>query len=151
MTTLIEDDGGRAAAGYKGKEVGDCVTRAVTIATGMPYQDAYDMFAVACSKERYSKRRMARRASLKGVKTAAHGVSKSTYRKLIASLGWTWVPTMAIGSGCKVHLRANELPPGRLIVSVSGHMVAVIDGVVHDTYDSTRGGARCVYGYFFKP
>ena len=55
---------------------------------------------------------------------------------------------MKIGSGCRVHLRERELPSGRLIVSVSRHMVAVIDGVIHDTHDPSRGGTRCVYGYW---
>lgn len=64
--------------------------------------------------------------------------------------GWVWTPTMFIGSGCKVHLRGDELPAGRLIVSVSKHLVAVIDGVIHDTYDCSRNGTRCVYGYYRK-
>ena len=55
---------------------------------------------------------------------------------------------MAIGQGCKVHLRADELPTGRLIVAVSKHITAVIDGVIHDTHDCSRSGTRCVYGYF---
>jgi hypothetical protein len=55
---------------------------------------------------------------------------------------------MRVGSGCRVHLRADELPPGRLIVRVSKHVAAVIDGVIHDTFDCSRGGTRCVYGYF---
>jgi hypothetical protein len=66
-------------------------------------------------------------------------------------LGWTWTPTMAIGQGCRVHLRSDELPGGRLILSISRHVVAVIDGVTHDTYDPSRGGARCVYGYYSQP
>jgi hypothetical protein len=57
---------------------------------------------------------------------------------------------MRIGSGCMVHLRAEELPSGRLIVSVPRHLVAVVDGTIHDTHDSSRAGARCVYGYFQK-
>jgi hypothetical protein len=57
---------------------------------------------------------------------------------------------MHIGSGCRVHLRADELPPGRLIVEVSRHVVAVIDGVIHDLADPSRGGRRCVYGYFTR-
>ena len=69
-------------------------------------------------------------------------------RPYLQSLGWKWTPTMQIGSGCKVHLCADELPPGRLIVSVSRHLVAVIDGVVHDIYEDARGGTRCVYGYW---
>jgi hypothetical protein len=55
---------------------------------------------------------------------------------------------MSIGSGCKVHLCTEELPKGRLIVSVSRHLIAVIDGVFHDTHDCSRGGTRCVYGYW---
>jgi hypothetical protein len=42
---------------------------------------------------------------------------------------------MQIGSGCTVHLRADELPSGRLVVSVSKHLTAVIDGVIHDAHD----------------
>jgi hypothetical protein len=57
---------------------------------------------------------------------------------------------MAVGSGCKVHLRADELPSGRLIVRVSHHFAAVIDGVIHDTHDCSRGGTRCVYGYWVR-
>ena len=38
----IYDDGGRAEAGFKGK-TGDCCCRAIAIATGMPYKDAYDL------------------------------------------------------------------------------------------------------------
>ena len=34
-------DGGRATAGYKG-DAGDCVTRAIAIATEIPYQEVYD-------------------------------------------------------------------------------------------------------------
>jgi hypothetical protein len=45
---------------------------------------------------------------------------------------------------------ADELPAGRLIVRVSKHLVAVVDGVIHDTHDCTRAGERCVYGYFRK-
>jgi hypothetical protein len=66
-------------------------------------------------------------------------------------LGWVWTPTMQIGSGCTVHLRADELPPGRLVVSVSKHLTAVIDGVIHDTHDCSRRGTRCVYGYWQPP
>jgi hypothetical protein len=134
------NDGGRKAAGFKGK-AGDCVTRAIAIATGKPYQEVYDALNEAATGERTGRRK-------RGTSSARTGVYKRTWRKYIASLGWQWTPTMQIGSGCKVHLRADELPPGRIIVSVSRHMVAVIDGVLHDTHDSSRAGTRCVYGYF---
>ena len=53
-----------------------------------------------------------------------------------------------IGRGCTVHLRAEELPTGRLVVSLSKHVTAVVNGVIRDTHDPSHGGTRCVYGYF---
>jgi hypothetical protein len=135
----VYDDGGRQTAGYKG-ETGDCVTRALAIAAGMPYPDAYTLLNryVAAAERRRDGRQSSART----------GVFKPTTRRFLASLGWRWTPTMAIGQGCRTHLRASELPHGRLIVSVSKHLVAVIDGVIHDTHDPSRGGTRCVYGYW---
>ena len=68
----------------------------------------------------------------------------------MSSLGWRWVPTMQIGQGCTVHLRGDELPSGTLLVTVSKHYTAVIDGIIHDIYDPSREGTRCVYGYYHK-
>jgi hypothetical protein len=58
---------------------------------------------------------------------------------------------MQIGSGCRVHLRADELPGGRLVVALSRHSTEVIDGVIHDRHDCSREGTRCVYGYWRAP
>lgn len=140
----VYDDGGRADAGYKGK-TGDCCCRAIAIATGMPYKEVYDMINRYGSNERLTKKRV--RA---GKSNARTGVWKETARKIMTDLGWTWHPTMQIGSGCKVHLEDGELPNGKVMCLLSRHYVAVIDGVVHDTYDCTRDGNRCVYGYFTK-
>lgn len=143
MSHFIFDDGGRAAAGYKGS-AGDCVVRAIAIATQKPYQEIYDTINAHAKTERLTKRRRTR-------SSARNGVHKPTSRRYLELLGWTWTPTMQIGSGCKVHLRADQLPSGRLIVSVSKHITAVIDGVIHDTYDPSRDGTRCVYGYWREP
>lgn len=144
MSTAIEyqyDDGGRADAGYKGT-TGDCVVRAITIASGLPYQQVYDDLNVLAKDERprgHRKRSNART-----------GVQKPTIRRYMESLDFEWVPTMGIGTGCKVHLKADELPSGTLVVSVSKHLAAVIDRVLHDNHDSSRDGTRCVYGYWQK-
>jgi hypothetical protein len=45
------DDGGRAAAGFKGS-TGDCVTRAIAIATGKPYREVYDALNQVAKVER---------------------------------------------------------------------------------------------------
>jgi hypothetical protein len=136
------NDGGRAAAGYKGK-AGDCVTRSIAIVTEKPYQEVYDGLNLMAQGERTGSRK--RRKS-----NARSGVYRGTVRKYLEGLGWTWVPTMFIGQGTKVHLRAEELPSGRLIVAVTRHLTAVIDGVIHDTHNPDRDGMRCVYGYFWK-
>jgi hypothetical protein len=145
MTTWVQDDGGRAAAGFKG-EADDCVCRAVAIATGRPYREVYDAFNELGRGER---QRTSKRTGKAKKKSAARtGVYTPTLRRYMADLGWAWTPTMFVGQGCKVHLRADELPPGRLVVNCSRHIVAVVDGVVHDNHDSTRDGTRCVYGYW---
>ena len=138
-----QNDGGRKAAGFKGK-TGDCACRAVAIATGMDYRAAYDLLNQYAASEKASKRR-------RGKSNARTGYHTHTFKKIMADLGWQWVPTMGIGTGCTVHMRADELPAGRIIVNLSRHFAAVIDGVLHDTYDCTRGGTRCVYGYWHKP
>jgi hypothetical protein len=140
---FVYDDGGRAAAGFKGA-TRDCVTRAISIATSKPYKEIYDSINQVARSERRGKRKS-------GISSARTGVYKQTTKKYVESLGWRWTPTMQIGSGCRVHLCKGELPSGRLIVSVSRHVVAVIDGVIHDTHDCSRGGTRCVYGYWRAP
>jgi hypothetical protein len=139
----IHDDGGRTDAGYEGI-TGDCVCRAISIAAEIPYQRVYDLLNAAACSEQITKRRRTR-------SNARTGVHKGTIRRVLSSLGWEWHPTMFVGQGCKVHLRSAELPKGRLIVAVSKHLVAVLDGVIHDNHDPSRNGMRCVYGYWTKP
>lgn len=132
----VFDDGGRKAAGYKG-EADDCVTRAIAIATGMNYRDVYN--------------ELARRQQAKtGTRSARNGIVKDVWKKYLTELGWTWKPTMAIGSGTTTHLKRDELPTGTVICSVSRHMVTVVDGIIHDTHDPSRSGTRAVYGYWVK-
>jgi hypothetical protein len=135
------DDGGREAAGFSGK-TGDCVTRAIAIATEQPYQSIYDAINAQAKGMRQTKR-------VRG-SAARTGVSRTVYERYLAAQGWKWTPTMRVGSGCTVHLTPDELPKGRIIVRLSGHLAAVIDGVLHDTFDCSRDGTRCVYGYWSK-
>lgn len=133
---LVRHDGGREAAGYRGR-AGDCVVRAIVIGTGLTYEQVRQMVV-----ERMADLHRTYREK---------GVPREVYQDILTDLGWRWVPTMRVGQGCRVHLRADELPRGRLICRVSRHLVAVVDGVIHDTHDPSRGGTRCVYGYFEGP
>lgn len=138
----VYDDGGRSAY-FKGENVGDCVCRAIAIATESDYKQVYDRINELAKKEKRGRR--AKSSARNGVRPKmVHDILEGDY-------GWEWHPCMEIGSGCKVHLRKSELPAGRLVCRVSGHEVAVIDGVVHDTYDCSRDEERCVYGYWKAP
>jgi hypothetical protein len=172
MAGFIFDDGGRQAAGFKGS-AGDCVARAVAIASGRPYREVYDRLAAINAGHR-RKGKMRARTARSGILT-----SRIAFKRYMAELGFEWTATMTIGSGCRVHLVAEELPSGRLVCNLSGHLTAVIDGTIRDTYDPRRethyvrsgtGGAggprdlrpgewrnangicgvsrRCVYGYW---
>lgn len=128
---FVHNDGGRLAAGYKG-DANDCVVRAIAIATGDDYRSVYDMIAVITGA------------------SPRKGVRNDHTRHIMHHLGWKWHPTMHIGQGCKVHLNPDELPSGTIVVKLSRHIATVIDGVLHDTYDCTRDGTRCVYGYWSR-
>lgn len=136
----VHNDGGRAAAGFRGS-ARDCGVRAIAIAAELPYRDVYDaVFKLAREMGKGSPR---------------DGLSTKVMHEFMQQLGWTWTATVKIGSGCTVHMDAAELPPGRLILRVSKHYAAVIDGVLHDTYDSSESvwdpsTKRCVYGYWRK-
>lgn len=151
------DDGGRAVAGFRG-EAGDCAVRAAAIASGQPYGQLYARLVELAKRERKGKRK----------RTVSHprtGVFTATMKLLMAELGFEWVPTMGIGTGCRVHLADGELPDGTLVVLVSKHFTAVVGGVIRDTHDPRRttyevgrkDGVdykrtydRCVYGFWRK-
>lgn len=126
---FVYNDGGRNQY-YKADSVGDCVCRAIAIALGKDYKEVYDTIREVTGEN------------------PRNGLTKRATRKACGHFGGVWVSTMKIGSGCKVHLTEEELPKGRLVCNVSKHVTCVIDGVINDTYDCSRDGKRCVYGYW---
>ncbi|MES2585737.1 MAG: hypothetical protein V4536_02340 [Pseudomonadota bacterium] len=143
------NDGGREAAGFKGG-AGDCVVRAIAIAADLPYIQVYeDLRDANAAYANQRNDRLAKRLNAKGA-SPRNGNHRNVFHDYIVGHGFEWVPTMKIGAGCQVHLLANELPSGRLIVKVSKHLAAVIEGVIHDTHNPSRGGSRCVYGFYIK-
>lgn len=142
MIRFRATDGGRAAAGFKGN-ARDCAVRAICNAGGYDYRTIYDMVNEVAKSEKITKRKPSR-------SSAREGVWVDTMKEIMSRLGWSWKPTMGIGTGCNVHLNAEELPPGPLVVRVSKHYTAVVNGVLLDTYDCSREGRRCVYGYWTR-
>lgn len=125
----VYNDGGRSQY-FKAEGVGDCVCRAIAIVTEKDYKEVYNTIKEITDEN------------------PRNGLSKEATKKVCEYYGGKWVATMKIGSGCKVHLSKDELPDGRLICNLSRHVTCVIDGVIYDTYDCSRDGKRCVYGYW---
>jgi Protein of unknown function (DUF2786) len=126
----IYNDGGKAAS--KHDEVNDCACRAIAIATERPYHEIWDVFRVLLETEGPRRR---------------SGVDEKVQDKVMESLGWVWVNTT------RKHLREDDLPPGRLVVCIEGHSVAVVNGIIHDTWNPSRkknGKPPYVYGYYKK-
>ena len=166
---FVFNDGGRKAAGFNGSS-GDCAVRAIAIAEGRDYRQVYNelyelnkelthwLIARARRKMKRAPSKMSRKdlayfnlgKKYTGALMPQSGIFKRVINNYLKEQGWQWTPTMFIGKGCQVHLLAAELPRGVLLVSVSKHIVCVIDGVIHDTGDPSRGGTRCVYGFWQK-
>lgn len=127
---FVYDDGGRRMY-FRAANVNDCVVRSVSIATKRDYKSVYDETRRLLG---YSPR---------------NGVYHKDVKRVMEHFGGKWVACMKVGKGCTVHLANNEVPmKGRIVCNLSKHVVAVVDGVMHDTYDSSRNGTRCVYGYW---
>ncbi|MCA9131402.1 MAG: DUF2786 domain-containing protein [Planctomycetales bacterium] len=115
---FVWHDGGRAACGFVGM-TGDCVTRAISIATGKVYRDVYQQLGE------------------RALKTPRNGVTLDIYRDLLDSLGWSMCP------GSNIPFIPQVLPKGSVIAQLKssnsrgdgGHLCAVIDHVIHDTWN----------------
>lgn len=135
------DDGGRAAAGFKGT-CGDCGTRAAAIALSLPYKEVYDELN-SIRKEMLAKARSTRtKKALSG--SVRDGTATEVMDEFMKRHGWVWVAKMHIGSGCTMHL--CDVPAGRFVCRVAKHYCAVVDCTIRDIFEDD--GDRCVYGYW---
>lgn len=145
-TTLLGfafDDGGRADSGRSG-QVGDCVTRALSIVThrlrlplagatpGETYDNCYRTLAAREGAYTGSKRARGRAARTRpGVRTAARGISKPVSRKLFAEVGLATTPQF---SPRLTFTEVAELTPVA-IVTTTKHVIAIVDGAMRDLGD----------------
>ena len=95
---LKVDDGGRAAAGYKG-QAGDCVVRSIAIVTGSPYQKVYDDLFKANEEFRNTSRTKLARSLKQKNDSPRSGTHRVVLKKYLAQLGFQWTPTMFVGQG----------------------------------------------------
>ena len=119
---FVYDDGGRAAAGYKGS-AGDCVVRAFCILTGADYAEAYREFAYAQSVLGEEKRRR---------RSARNGIDNRPMANVFERHG---LRRIKLGRGVKPTWAEAHERYGDCIVRTRGHVSAIVAGVVRDTHD----------------
>lgn len=123
------NDGGRKAAGYKGR-AGDCVCRAICIALNLDYKETYLELA-------------RRQKEITGKRSARNGVNKKVYEQFLKERGWVWHKAPKFEGRKAYHY---DMPEAEAVIArMAKHLAAVIDTTVHDTWDST---AKMVYGYY---
>jgi hypothetical protein len=125
------------------------VPRAIAIATGKPYREVYAALAAETHEyvRKWPRSKVAgwiRRSRNGRGFDPSYGVFSKIHDRYLSRLGWEFTPT----KDRRVRLRADELPRGRIIVKVNRHLVAAIDGVIHDAFDSGGAGCRPVLGYY---
>jgi len=128
------DDGGRAAAGYRGR-TGDCVVRAIAICAGEDYRAVYMTMAdymkrngYAASGNAHATRERNRKAPRRRGQLGARRVQD----RVLEAYGFR-----------RVRLPAGERPTltgahhryGDCIAGTTRHMAAIVDGALRDTFD----------------
>ena len=113
-------------------EYGDCVIRALTKALQMEWLDVFDeMYPLSREMQVPFNCKPCYEKYLTEIKGFTyHGISNKKGSKR---------PT--------VDRFAKDHPSGRYVLRVANHLVAVVDGIYYDTWDS---GYKSLYGYWYK-
>lgn len=115
-------------------KVGDCQIRALAKALGKTWHETFDIITPICRENMtmdiFCCDLDKTKKAMETLGFIYHGVSNKKGSKR---------PT--IDSFAKAH------PKGTFVVTVSHHVVAVVDGIYYDTWDS---GWKSMYGYYEK-
>jgi len=133
MKPFLKTDGGRKSAfPNSDRRAGDCVIRAITIATGKPYKQIWkELFSIA-------------------LETGNFPNADSVCVTYLESEGWERVKF-----GKKlVRMNSHKIPKDKTIIChTRGHWVAMMNGIVNDTWDSTTNSmekSNRVFSYYIK-
>ena len=160
----LENDGGKYEAGFVGKKItGDCVTRAITIATGLQYSHVRrELMSRQFDWSQKHNSKAAKRCRARSTKSVFRGVWAEVYKKYLDDLGWTYVSCAKVGDPNKKYMNTLDIPVGIVIVKQTKHLACVIDHVVNDSWDcrqtykwidgqpTERKINKCVWGYWIK-
>lgn len=111
----------------KGKNVGDCVKRALALLTDEPYRE------ISLALNRLKKET--------GAQTFNEDIN---WKEYVKRRGWVKI-SFPVKRG---HKRMNgkrfcrKYPKGKYLLRMAGHVTACVDGVIYDTWDCS---GKCVY------
>ena len=140
MIGYSHDDGGRAAAGFKGS-AGDCVVRAIAILTREPYPHIYRRMASAMKQAGYS-------ASGDGYRQKPRAGARPTIscRKVQNLVKVSYgLRRVNLGRGPRPTYTEAWVLHGNCLVGTTKHISAIIDKTLRDTFDSRFYDGR-LYG-----
>jgi len=152
------NDGGRSKY-FKG-EAGDCVTRAIAIATGEDYINVYnDLFNLTKDYAKSKKTKVAKQINSRANGSSPrNGIYKDIYQKYLLDRGWKYISLLKFGS--KERTKLDQLTHlDNIIVSIPRHIMSMKKGVVNDIGDTrysywenreVKKAVRTVNGYFIK-
>ncbi len=100
------NDGGRAAAGYKGK-AGDCVVRSIAIVTNLPYQNIFDFLYNSNEEFSTTSRTLLARSLIQKNYSPSSVTLSLVLKRYLHKLGCQCTPTLFIGLGFNVHLKKD--------------------------------------------
>lgn len=134
---FYQTDGGRADAGFTGKRVGDCVTRAIAICLDKPYGDVRkDLMQIQREWIKKSRSLAAKETKRTSGGSVRNGVFREVYTPYLEDHGYKRKGLQTIGSSFRAKPVKSDVPSGRVILKMRRHLAACIDWVLHDKYDS---------------
>jgi hypothetical protein len=122
---FIWNDGGRASSGFVGL-TGDCVPRAIAIATGIAYREVYEKLGSASDK------------------SPRFGVRTDVAHAFLSERGW--IRSQGLEQPFAMHSLVHIARYDR-----SHHFCTLIDHVMHDTWDASEDDDYTVIDYWTCP
>lgn len=103
-----------------GAKVGDCAIRALCKALGVEWDKAYAMLAA------------------EGFRMKNMPSSDAVWGSLLEKNGYAREVCRECGNGYDAEQFLKEHPSGKYVLAFGGHVAAADDGVLYDTWDSTK-------------
>lgn len=125
------NDGGRSKTKWSGTK--DCGVRALAVVTGMPYEKARKHLKAFTNIGKANHRRI------------STGIYKVDMDMAMESLGWFYqtVPNFTNNKTYCANMPKNIT----MLLNMRGHFVAMQNGLLQDTFDSTN---KCIIGYWVE-